>query len=90
MHEGGYHPTSRGYDVNAEIEFYDGQFNTACYLNHGARDAAELRQAFGCVHGMLVRSGVRPGARVALLVRNSPQYVASYFGIIAAGCVAVP
>jgi hypothetical protein len=46
LHEGGYYPTSRGYDVNAEIEFYDGQFNTACYLNHGARDAAELRQAF--------------------------------------------
>ncbi len=46
LHEGGYYPTSRGYDVNAEIEFFDGQLNTACYLNHGARDAAELRQAF--------------------------------------------
>ncbi len=46
IHEGGYYPTSRGYDVNAEIEFYDGEFNTACYLNHGARDAAELHQAF--------------------------------------------
>lgn len=46
LHEGGYYPTSRGYDVNAEIEFYDGAFNTACYLNHGARDPAELRQAF--------------------------------------------
>lgn len=46
IHEGGYYPTTRGYDVNAEIEFYDGEFNTACYLNHGARDAAELHQAF--------------------------------------------
>ena len=32
VHEGGYYPTSRGYDVNAEIEFYDGQFNTGHYL----------------------------------------------------------
>lgn len=46
LHEGAYYPTSRGYDVNAEIEFHDGQFNTACYLNHAARDRAELEQAF--------------------------------------------
>jgi len=46
INEGGYYPTTRGYDVNAEVEFFDGEFNTACYLNHGARDAAELRQAF--------------------------------------------
>lgn len=46
LHEGGYYPTSNGYDVNAEIEFFAGQFNTACYMNHGARDAAELEQAF--------------------------------------------
>jgi len=44
--EGGYFPTSPGYDVNAEVEFYDGEFNTGHYLNHGARNAAELRQAF--------------------------------------------
>lgn len=46
LHEGGYYPTTRGYDVNAEIEFFDGEFNTACYLNHGAVDARELHQAF--------------------------------------------
>ena len=46
IHEGGYYPTSRGYDVNAEIEYYNGELNTACYLNHGALDAAELAQAF--------------------------------------------
>ncbi|MCB9938421.1 MAG: alpha/beta hydrolase [Planctomycetaceae bacterium] len=44
--EGGYYPTTRGYDVNAEVEFFDGELNTACYLNHGALDAAELKQAF--------------------------------------------
>lgn len=46
LHEGGYYPTSRGYDLNAEIEYYDGEFNTACYLNHGARNEAELFQAY--------------------------------------------
>lgn len=46
VHEGGYYPTSRGYDVNAEIEFYDGKFNTGHYLNHGARNEQELKQAF--------------------------------------------
>jgi acetyl esterase/lipase len=46
VHEGGYYPTSRGYDVNAEIEFYDGEFNTGHYLNHGARNEHELHQAF--------------------------------------------
>jgi acyl-CoA synthetase (AMP-forming)/AMP-acid ligase II len=51
---------------------------------------AELRRAVGCVQGKLASSGVAPGSRIALLVRNSPHYVASYFGVIAAGCVAVP
>ena len=46
VHEGGYFPTSRGYDVNAEVEYYDGELNTACYLNHGALDAKQLQQAF--------------------------------------------
>jgi len=46
IHEGGYYPTSRGYDVNAEVEYYDGELNTVNYLNHGARDKQELHQAF--------------------------------------------
>lgn len=46
IHEGGYYPTTRGYDVNAEVEYYDGEFNTGHYLNHGARNDAELKQAF--------------------------------------------
>lgn len=40
-----------------------------------------------------VRNKLTPhdaGTRVALLVRNSPQYVALYYGTLAAGCVAVP
>ncbi|MCI0641624.1 MAG: hypothetical protein L0Y72_17685 [Gemmataceae bacterium] len=46
LHEGGYYPTSRGYDVNAEIEWLGGQINTGHYINHECRDEAELAQAF--------------------------------------------
>ena len=45
IHEGGYFPTSAGYDVNMEIEFYDNAFNTGHYLNHGALNSDELDQA---------------------------------------------
>ena len=46
LHEGGYYPTTPGYDMNSEIEFYGGTFNTGHYLNHGATDLASLNQAF--------------------------------------------
>ena len=34
LKEGGYYPDSKGYDVNMEVEFYDGAFNTGHYINH--------------------------------------------------------
>jgi hypothetical protein len=46
LHEGGFYPTSRGYDVNAEIEWFGGGLNTGHYINHCCRDQAELDQAF--------------------------------------------
>jgi hypothetical protein len=46
LHEGGYYPTTGGYDMNAEIEYFNGVFNTGHYLNHGATDLASLNQAF--------------------------------------------
>jgi len=46
LNEGGYHPTTRGYDTNAELEFYDGKLNVAKYLNHGVADKAAMGQAF--------------------------------------------
>lgn len=54
LHEGGYFPTTKGYDMNMEVEFYDGAFNTGHYLNHGCRnqeelDQAMLEQSFGIV-----------------------------------------
>jgi hypothetical protein len=45
LHEGGYYPTSYGYDMNMEVEYYDGAFNTGHYINHGARNPTELAAA---------------------------------------------
>src|SRR5438309_3345023 len=42
LHEGGYYPTSAGYDVNAEVEWYGGRLNCGNYLNHACRNQAEL------------------------------------------------
>ena len=46
LNEGGYYPTSDGYDMNAELEFYNGAINTGHYLLHGALDDVELEQSF--------------------------------------------
>jgi acyl-CoA synthetase (AMP-forming)/AMP-acid ligase II len=43
----------------------------------------------GAAGGIAARAPAR-GARVALLLRNSPQYVALFYGTLAAGRVAVP
>jgi len=60
LHEGGYYPTSVGYDMNMEVEFYDGSFNTGHYLNHGARDSIELEAALEDQKQGVVR--VQPGS----------------------------
>ena len=44
LHEGGYAPTSRGYDMNMELEFFDGAFNTGHYLSHDALSQAGEEQ----------------------------------------------
>lgn len=59
LHEGGYYPTSSGYDMNMEVEFYNGTFNTGRYLNHGARNQTELSAAIRDQTNGIVR--VLPG-----------------------------
>ncbi len=41
--EGNYWPDSRGYDMNMEVEFYDGAFNTGHYINHEFLNEQELQ-----------------------------------------------
>ena len=38
----------------------------------------------------LLRRGIRPGARIGILAENRLEFVASYFGIMRMGAVAVP
>ena len=50
----------------------------------------ELRAASATIERALARRDVPRGTRVALLLRNSPHYVAAYYGTLASACVAVP
>lgn len=59
VHEGGYYPTSAGYDMNMEVEYFDGAFNTGHYLNHGALNQTELDAAIQDQTNGIVR--VLPG-----------------------------
>ncbi|MBX3176213.1 MAG: hypothetical protein KF886_02535 [Candidatus Hydrogenedentes bacterium] len=57
LHEGGYYPTTPGYDMNMEVEFFDGEFNTGHYLLHGCLGdqgspsflVSQMEQALGLV-----------------------------------------
>ncbi|MFO7305184.1 MAG: class I adenylate-forming enzyme family protein [Gammaproteobacteria bacterium] len=50
---------------------------------------ADLVSAAARVSNVLAARGVQSGARIALLMRNSPQYVACYYGVLGAGCAVV-
>ncbi len=71
LHEGGFYPTSRGYDVNAEIEWYGGRLNTGHYINHACRDDQELAQAFLDQSAGQYKKG-HPGPYKAGFVRLGP------------------
>ncbi|MBX6168339.1 MAG: AMP-binding protein, partial [Thermobispora bispora] len=54
------------------------------------RTYAELDEDVTRVAGALAARGVRPGDRVAVLSRNSVDYVRTIFGVARAGAVLVP
>src|SRR6185503_17349986 len=49
-----------------------------------------LARSAGGVGAQLTEKGVQPGDRVALWLKNCPQFIPSYFGILLAGGVIVP
>jgi long-chain acyl-CoA synthetase len=51
---------------------------------------AELRRMAESIGRWLTESGFQQGTRIAILADNHPRWIASYLGIIAAGCTAVP
>ena len=61
-------------------------------LIHGRRlvSYGEFRDASLRVARALVEEGIEPGARVALILENSPDFALAYQGTLSAGAVAVP
>ena len=57
LQEGNYWPNSTGYDVNMEVEFYDGSFNTGHYINHDFLNDAELAQGSSHLYNHILRLG---------------------------------
>lgn len=51
---------------------------------------AELDTAANKVANFLLKIGVRKGDRVAMILTNSPEFVAIYFGAIKAGSIPIP
>ena len=51
---------------------------------------SELRQMAECVGAWLRRNNIASGSRCAIFADNSARWVASYLGIFANGCAAVP
>ena len=54
-------------------------------LSYGLLEQAAMR-----VWGLLRAHGVEPGDRVALMLPNVPYFPAIYYGVLAAGAIAVP
>ena len=55
IQEGNYWPNSIGYDMNMEVEFYDGAYNTGHYLHHGFLAESELDQGRVDLYNYIVR-----------------------------------
>jgi len=55
LQQGNYWPNSTGYDMNMEIEFYNGTFNTGHYIHHGFLSEAALTQGRVDLHNRIIR-----------------------------------
>ena len=51
---------------------------------------SEINSSASLCAGGINALSVKPGDRVAILMKNCPEYIISYFAIIRAGAVAVP
>jgi hypothetical protein len=77
LHEGGYAPTSNGYDMNMELEFFDGAFNTGHYLSHDAlSQAGEDQDARDLTSGQW--NGVSDGPYTPGFVQPAPGNYDNY------------
>ena len=63
---------------------------TAIIMGEQRLTYSELDEAANKIAGALREQGVGKGERIVLLANNSPEFAASFFGIIKAGAIAVP
>jgi long-chain acyl-CoA synthetase len=63
---------------------------TALVMGDSRLTYAQLDEASNRVANALIGAGVGRGDRVAMLLSNSPEFVATYFGVVKTGAVAVP
>ncbi|MEM1417190.1 MAG: AMP-binding protein [Myxococcota bacterium] len=73
-------PALRTPDTTALVDADRGERHSYAALDAAARRAGAA----------LVRAGVRPGDRVALVAANGPAFVAAWFGVLYAGAAVVP
>jgi long-chain acyl-CoA synthetase len=62
----------------------------AVKLNDASLSYAELDRAARGVASSLRERGLEPGAHVALMIPNVPDFTIAYFGVLYAGCSVVP
>ena len=74
------------------LETIAGQYPQKAAIISGERKLsyAELDAASNKVANALLKIGVRKGDRVAMILTNSPEFVATYFGAIKAGSIPIP
>jgi long-chain acyl-CoA synthetase len=63
---------------------------TAVAMGDSRLSYARLDEASNKVANALIGMGVSKGDRVAILLPNSPEFVAIYFGVVKIGAIAVP
>jgi long-chain acyl-CoA synthetase len=63
---------------------------TALVMGDSRLTYAQLDEASNRMANALIGAGVGKGDRVAMLLANSPEFVATYFGVVKTGAVAVP
>src|SRR5674476_99659 len=59
---------------------------------HGATHTtyAQIEHTANQLANSLIKRGAQRGDRIAILLENSPSYIAAYYGILKAGGITVP
>ncbi len=73
-----------------ELSALHGDQDFLVYEDERITFAEHFRTVAGLAHTLIDRFGVRPGDRVAIAMRNLPEWVMAFWAAIAAGAVVVP